>query len=308
MIDATLHSRMQALIALLIIMACSIPVQAQSGLQIGVSVSYLDLWVGESAWTAWYRLSQLDWTTKNAWLAETNIALPISPTIRCNAQISTRFTNGKSRMVDRDWLVVGVFEPSHISHHVAPLKRADSVNIAGEWDFMIFDKNTPAPSAFAVGMGYFYSLTKWETRGGTLHYPNFYQVLPEDLLGIDYEQETIFPYASFSFRTERGRWQFKAEGYRAMVPPQVRVIDNHYLRGITFSSIILGEKTTGCNLDVRYLWTPRLQLTFGFHSQWMNLSRGMLHVVGDGMDFFVHGAEGAEYRRQTFSAGLMYQF
>jgi len=231
----------------------------------------------EYAYSGAYKLSELIWDTKTAYMAGGTASILLSPlrNIRFNASFSHNITKGNSVMDDYDWLVVGA-DWSHWSHHDnTKLEKGMVVDIG--ISSRLYSNDSGAVE-LGVLMGYRRDQWRWGAVGGSYVYtvlPGFRNtagIFP-NVPVINYEQTISTPYIGASFDWSEGNFSLTANMIGSPFV-SAETVDHHYLRNLIFTTKPEKGSMFGGDIALSYRMTNNAKFGVFYSVQNFSQSRG----------------------------------
>jgi plasminogen activator len=213
-----------------------------------------------------YKLSQLDWKLDNVFMIGAGVSIKPLSWLRFNGNVWLLPGDGNGTMDDYDWYVEG-WDWTHWSHHSnVSVKEGTMYDINAELTFLRFNES----SVFGI-VGYKHDHWKWEARGGNFIYSEYYFrdtyfSLPDNELGITYEQTYDAPYIGIGFHANLNPITLDGRFIGSTLVSSSDK-DMHHLKNIYFTDDFDSGHMFGIDFACTYNFTPHFAATAAFQYQ-----------------------------------------
>jgi plasminogen activator len=231
-----------------------------------LSMGLVDGTAKELVYDNGYKLSQLNWTLDNVFMLGAGVSIKPLSWLRFNGNIWFLPGDGDGTMDDYDWRLEG-YDWTDWSHHTnVSVKEGIMFDINAELTFLRFNET----SVFGI-VGYKHDHWKWEARGGTFIYSSYYLrdtyfTLPDDELGITYEQTYDLPYIGIGFHANLDPVTLDGR-FIGSTLVSADDKDTHHLRNIYFTDDFDSGHMFGIDFACTYNFTPHIAATAAFQYQ-----------------------------------------
>lgn len=249
------------------------------------------------------RVSQLDWETYDAPVIKLGAIWDLNSRWTFSADYWKTLTEGHGYMTDRDWQS-GIAEPSDISKHPdTDTTKASAIDLSASYWLL-------SQTDYKVGIigGLFGQKIKYEARGGSYNYDFGEDVgtIPQDTLGISYQQTFLTLYLGLGGDYRVGKSQF---GAQIKWSPLVKAedFDTHHLNDTTYNGEGSGHSTyTSLSFSYAYHLSPKMKI-YSEYAYTKFSEKNINLKIDDGSDSFrSKDGGGVASESSLISVGLKY--
>lgn len=288
----------------------------QGDVQTSLSFGFLSGKAKEFVFDDSYKLSELNWTIKNAPIVNAEFNYDITPRFSLNARGWTTLMGGSGFNNDWDWEDINDNNFTSHSWGKTNLNYANEIDLSARAWFLQTDRYQAGVLA-----GYQKSRFSWNMRGGKYNYRgelddnDNYIAYPEpdtgefdnSKLSLGYKQSFSAPYIGLT-----GLWRKDDVEFGALVKfsPWVQSKDNdeHYLRDATFRNKGNDAKMVSARVYAGYDITPQIKLLTEASYTRYSFTRADTQIFDEEGVENHPGGGGLSNQSWMVQAGLQYRF
>ncbi|MGF0536543.1 omptin family outer membrane protease [Agrobacterium sp. ES01] len=279
-----------------------------------IDAGIMDIYATETVHSGSFKISELDWETKNVPVLRGSLGIEIAPEwqLKVNGRVGFK---GDGKMTDYDWISPYYIDTSKSGwsdrsiHPDTGLDHFYSGGIEINRKFVDDPRNT-----LSGGIGVKYTDLQWTSRGGSYLYST---TGTRDTSGtftdgekvITYRQQIPTAYAHIDGSRKFGRLSIDG-GLEGGFAFAAKATDNHWLRDLEFTDEFDFAPTFGASLGASYTLTPKASLYLTANYDFTNLGRGdtKTYNTSTGVRNSYDEAAGATLRTIYVGAGLKGSF
>ncbi len=282
----------------------------QGPLSLRISLGNLSGQSGEYLYNDGMKVSQLNWSIKNAAIANGELNYDFLSWLSLNGRGWVTLAKNRAPMDDWDWRFPNQSSWTDWSHHENNhLNHANEINLDVRTWFMQGD-------GYKLGFvtGYQRSVFSWTVQGSyyyTNPRGNHFRSLPGDQLVGGYQQKFSVPYVGLAGKYVIDKFEFGAL-LKFSEWVDARAHDEHYLRRLTTKSRGSNAEYYAATLDAGYYIARHAKIfaegNYNLYSQAIGDGEAISRDSGRRDDSFNDTVFGTRHKNYAFSFGLQYFF
>jgi plasminogen activator len=258
-----------------------------------------------------WKVSELIWEIDTVYMLGGEISVRPISWLGLNLEGWFAISEGDGAMDDYDWMVLGLNDWTHWSHHEeTDLDKGTMLDF--NFEFFPLNKKHFSLSLLA---GYKRNNWKWKAYGGDFIY-SYYGFrdtqfsLSDSELGITYEQWFNVPYIGVGMTAQAGPVNFQGRIIGStMVDAEDE--DHHHLRNLVFKEDFEDGDFIGIQFGASYQITPKLGVGLDIDYQNFDEMKGSTTVrdtTTGAVDYYGGDSAGTDNEITLVSLGLTYRF